>query len=297
MVLIPTAQGRPGPAWLNWGGWNACPEPAERVAVLKRWYSAYGAQLVTMTSDQTMLSVSRPPATRHDALVVAQEHYTSGRTSLIRVSVPPACSLPCCWTGRHRHSGGGSSWSAGYRLRTRSVTPRRGPTRSSRVAVRAHQPSGRSPRPWHARSHHHTGNEMRPENTTNTSESERKSGYQPPTGSSALDRSSPTRSASASAASNHSGVHRGGDRRHRHRCARACGRRWQRRPSSCRVEDSQEQTRHEASPNPCSPQRARIPDRRMVFGAAMFRVAGRRLFVRSSRRTSRPIDIRPNRPR
>jgi hypothetical protein len=35
----------------------------------------------------------------------------------------------------------------------------------------------------------------------------------------------------------------------------------------------------------------------MVFGAAMFRVAGRRLFVRSSRRTSRPIDIRPNRPR
>ena len=75
LALLPTPSSWETPAWLSWGGWNACPAPAVHVAALRHWHDTYGAELVAVTSDQLELRVLRPPATRSDALTVAHEHF------------------------------------------------------------------------------------------------------------------------------------------------------------------------------------------------------------------------------
>ncbi len=75
IILMPTPSGWQAPAWLNWGGWNACPRPEEHVAVLKHWHATHGAELVSMTTDQAMFRVARPPATRAGALAIAEDHF------------------------------------------------------------------------------------------------------------------------------------------------------------------------------------------------------------------------------
>jgi hypothetical protein len=75
LALLPTAASWEAPAWLNWGGWNACPSPASHVAVLHHWNRTHGAELVAVTRDQLELHVQRPPSTRAAALAVAHEHF------------------------------------------------------------------------------------------------------------------------------------------------------------------------------------------------------------------------------
>jgi hypothetical protein len=74
IILVPARDATEIPAHLRYGGWNACPEPAMHVAVLRKWQAEYGAELVGLTSDTIQLRVARRPQTRADAWKLALEH-------------------------------------------------------------------------------------------------------------------------------------------------------------------------------------------------------------------------------
>lgn len=75
IVQLPTTDGSEAPAYLRWGGWNACPAPELHVALLRQWKQRYGAELVGLSGDTMNLRVARHPASREDALAVAREQY------------------------------------------------------------------------------------------------------------------------------------------------------------------------------------------------------------------------------
>lgn len=75
ILLIPTDDGAEVPAYLRWGGWNECPDPAMHVAVLRDWHARYGVELVGLGSDVMNLRAQRRPATRDAALGLATEQY------------------------------------------------------------------------------------------------------------------------------------------------------------------------------------------------------------------------------
>ena len=73
ILLIPTDESAAVPAFLRWGGWNACPAPELHVAALRSWHKRYGAELVGITGDVINLRVTRRPATRDAALALARD--------------------------------------------------------------------------------------------------------------------------------------------------------------------------------------------------------------------------------
>jgi hypothetical protein len=73
--LVPTQNSWEVPAQLSFGGWNDCPSPHKQVAVLRYWNHTYGAELVGLSSDVLEMQVARRPATREDAVQLAQEQY------------------------------------------------------------------------------------------------------------------------------------------------------------------------------------------------------------------------------
>lgn len=58
------------PANNYWGGAQSI-----HMAVLKKWHTEYGAELVAMTGATYELMISRPPTTKEDAINLAVEHY------------------------------------------------------------------------------------------------------------------------------------------------------------------------------------------------------------------------------
>ncbi len=75
ILLIPTDESAAVPAYLRWGGWNACPAPEYHVAALRSWHERYGAELVGIGGDVLNLRVTRRPKDRDEALAVAREMY------------------------------------------------------------------------------------------------------------------------------------------------------------------------------------------------------------------------------
>lgn len=75
IALLPTRNGWEAPAYLYWGGWNDCPDPALHVAQLRSWHERYGAELVGLNADTFNLRVSRRPESREEALALAEEQY------------------------------------------------------------------------------------------------------------------------------------------------------------------------------------------------------------------------------
>lgn len=73
VALLPTGHGWQAPAYLRFGGWNDAPQPAEHVAVLRRWASRYGAEVLAMKFDTIELLIRRPPSNREQALAAAWE--------------------------------------------------------------------------------------------------------------------------------------------------------------------------------------------------------------------------------
>lgn len=73
ILVLPTQHGFEVPAYLKWGGWNECPSPEMHVAVLRRWHAQYGAELIGISNDVLNLRATRRPATRADALMLAEE--------------------------------------------------------------------------------------------------------------------------------------------------------------------------------------------------------------------------------
>jgi hypothetical protein len=75
VALVPTPRHWEVPAYLRFGGFNACPSPDEHVAIWRRWHETYGAELVGISHDVVEALVSRPPTDREGAMQLAQEQY------------------------------------------------------------------------------------------------------------------------------------------------------------------------------------------------------------------------------
>jgi len=60
VALIPSADGADTPAWLSFGNWPGCPEPAVHVAWLRRWSDARGLDVVAFGRDRVEVRVARP---------------------------------------------------------------------------------------------------------------------------------------------------------------------------------------------------------------------------------------------
>lgn len=73
--LIPTGNPYEVPAYVKFGGWNACPAPEEQVAILRYWYDKYGAQVISMTFDIIECTVENPPKTKEESLALAKEQF------------------------------------------------------------------------------------------------------------------------------------------------------------------------------------------------------------------------------
>lgn len=75
VALVPVATGEEALAALGFGNWNACPPPAEHVAILRYWNQRFGVQLRAMAHDVLELDVANPPASFADAVALAREQY------------------------------------------------------------------------------------------------------------------------------------------------------------------------------------------------------------------------------
>jgi hypothetical protein len=73
--LVPAENSWEVPAQLTFGGWNDCPYPHEQVAVLRYWNETHGAELVGLSGDVLEMQVARRPASREDAIQLANEQY------------------------------------------------------------------------------------------------------------------------------------------------------------------------------------------------------------------------------
>jgi len=90
IALIPTADWTEVPAYLNYGGWNDCPEPKWHVAAFKHWKEAYNCELVGLSYDTFNIRVGKRPQTKEQALNLAvdQNWYCGDLTSQIMGDVP-----------------------------------------------------------------------------------------------------------------------------------------------------------------------------------------------------------------
>src|SRR5262249_49549611 len=75
IVTVPTNDSTEIPAYLYFGGWNACPAPEFQVAALRSWRARFGAQLVGLGADVMNCRVTTRPLERAQALDLAREQY------------------------------------------------------------------------------------------------------------------------------------------------------------------------------------------------------------------------------
>jgi hypothetical protein len=74
VALVPTPRPWEVAAFLQFGGFNACPSPAEHVAIHRLWGQAFGASVFGMTHDAIELVVDHPPTDNEAVLAVARRH-------------------------------------------------------------------------------------------------------------------------------------------------------------------------------------------------------------------------------
>lgn len=72
---IPAAHSWEVPAYLNYGGWNECPQAEEHVAIHRYWNEKYGAEIITLKGDVVECTVARPPSSKQEAMELAREQY------------------------------------------------------------------------------------------------------------------------------------------------------------------------------------------------------------------------------
>jgi hypothetical protein len=75
LALLPTTSCWHAPAWLKFGNWNSCPEPAVQVRLLEHWYEQYGAEVVGIAENTIEFHVGNPPTDNARALHLAYEHF------------------------------------------------------------------------------------------------------------------------------------------------------------------------------------------------------------------------------
>ncbi len=75
ILFCPTKTAWHVPALLKWGNGNDCIAPHEHTAVLKKWNSEYGAELVCVTNSVMEMRVAKPPQTEEAAMRLAREIF------------------------------------------------------------------------------------------------------------------------------------------------------------------------------------------------------------------------------
>jgi len=77
IALLPILRPSEAFAALDWGGWNACPYPAEHVALHAYWADRYGSEVVAITDCEVECLVTRPPVSVKECndLAVQQALY------------------------------------------------------------------------------------------------------------------------------------------------------------------------------------------------------------------------------
>jgi hypothetical protein len=76
VAKIPTAHTFEVPAYLKWGGWNACPVPQEHVAIWRYWHEKFGAEILCVTGDVIEATVARPPLEKEECYALAHEQFS-----------------------------------------------------------------------------------------------------------------------------------------------------------------------------------------------------------------------------
>lgn len=84
LLLLPVKYSWQVPAILRLGGWNGHPHPAAHVAMQKRWFDKYGAQIVSIGIDTMYMDVQKPVRTREEALALAAEHLAYCRANIMQ---------------------------------------------------------------------------------------------------------------------------------------------------------------------------------------------------------------------
>jgi hypothetical protein len=75
IALIPTPRPWEAAAYVGFGNWNDCPQPAVHVALAHAWYQRWGAEVFALAADQAEMYVWRPPQTTSEAVGLGQEPY------------------------------------------------------------------------------------------------------------------------------------------------------------------------------------------------------------------------------
>lgn len=75
LATLPTADPTEVPAYLFFGGWNACPPPEHHVAALRGWHERYGAVPVGLNHGTMNVLVERRPSSRDEAVELALDQY------------------------------------------------------------------------------------------------------------------------------------------------------------------------------------------------------------------------------
>ncbi len=63
------------PAFVKYGGWNACPIPEVHCALMRYWQKKHGAEIFSMTSSVIECKVENPPTNEEDSTNLAWEQY------------------------------------------------------------------------------------------------------------------------------------------------------------------------------------------------------------------------------
>ena len=75
LFRIPTTNPWEVFAWIPFGGWNACPDEKDMMAVCKYWYELYGAVPAIISGDTLQMYCPNPVTNNNDALKLAEEQY------------------------------------------------------------------------------------------------------------------------------------------------------------------------------------------------------------------------------
>ncbi|WP_428968463.1 DUF4253 domain-containing protein [Sphingomonas sp. Xoc002] len=73
ILILPTDKSWEVPAYLHWGGWNACPAPELHVAALQSWNERFGAELAGLNGDTMNVRIRNRPKDRKQAWQLAHE--------------------------------------------------------------------------------------------------------------------------------------------------------------------------------------------------------------------------------
>jgi hypothetical protein len=74
IALLATPHSWETPAYLSYGGWNACPKPALHVALHQHWAAIWGSEIVSLAFDTLVCRTRVPLLDREAALALARDH-------------------------------------------------------------------------------------------------------------------------------------------------------------------------------------------------------------------------------